>query len=54
LAGLRPTADQLAWAEQIVTATPNEAAGASALNGQMIDKPVLERARRILSQSAER
>lgn len=41
---LAPTAESIAWAERILKAE----GGASAIDGEMVDKPVIERARRIL------
>jgi citrate lyase subunit beta / citryl-CoA lyase len=47
-----PTSDEVAWATKVVAAA--EAAGGDpiALEGEMIDRPVLLKARRILSESA--
>lgn len=45
-AGFAPTADQVAWAEQVVALE----GGAAQLNGQMIDKPVVGRAKSILDR----
>lgn len=42
-----PTVEELAWAHKVVEAARN-APGAFALDGQMVDAPVLERARRLL------
>ncbi|MCD0451545.1 CoA ester lyase [Actinocorallia sp. API 0066] len=50
-AALRPTADEVRWAEAVVAAAAG--AGAIALDGQMIDKPVLDRARRLLRTEHE-
>jgi citrate lyase subunit beta/citryl-CoA lyase len=49
-----PTADQVAWAERVVDAYDEgvrDGRGAVALEGKMIDLPVVERARRLLAQS---
>lgn len=43
-AGLAPTADQVAWAEKVVSLEGS----ATALEGEMIDKPVVDRAKSIL------
>ncbi|WP_062996769.1 HpcH/HpaI aldolase/citrate lyase family protein [Nocardia mikamii] len=48
-AALRPSADEIRWATSVVEATTAE--GVAALNGQMIDKPVVDRAHRILLQA---
>ena len=45
-AGLAPTAEQVAWAERVVSLE----GGATALDGQMIDKPVVDRAKGILDR----
>ncbi|MGW5106093.1 HpcH/HpaI aldolase/citrate lyase family protein [Nocardia sp. NPDC004123] len=50
-AALRPTAEQIRWAQTIADATSSD--GVTAVNGQMIDKPVLDRAYRILQQAEE-
>jgi citrate lyase subunit beta/citryl-CoA lyase len=41
-----PTADEVKWAESII----GSGTGASQVDGQMIDRPVIERAQRILSR----
>jgi citrate lyase subunit beta/citryl-CoA lyase len=48
---LAPSADDLAWAQRVLAAA--EAAGGSAvqLDGRMVDKPVIERARRIVQRA---
>jgi citrate lyase subunit beta/citryl-CoA lyase len=48
---LAPAADELAWARRVLAAS--EAAGGAAvqLDGRMIDKPVIERARRIAQRA---
>ncbi|BBG01011.1 MULTISPECIES: HpcH/HpaI aldolase/citrate lyase family protein [Pseudonocardia] len=51
-AALRPTAEQLTWARAVV-----EAAGAGAvavLDGALVDKPVVDRARALLARAGER
>lgn len=50
-AGFGPTADELAWAARVVAADHEAAArglGAVVLDGRMVDRPVVERARRWL------
>ena len=44
---LAPTREQLDWARKIVSATRGN--GAFQLDGQMVDAPVIERARRLLA-----
>jgi len=48
---LAPGADELAWARRVLAAA--EAAGGAAvqLDGRMVDKPVIERARRIVQRA---
>lgn len=48
-AGFLPTSDQVEWARSIVEAT-NDADGASAIDGHMVDQPIRDRALRILTQ----
>lgn len=43
----RPDADEVEWAESVVSAV----GGASQIEGQMIDRPVIERAQRILARA---
>ncbi|MBE4717890.1 CoA ester lyase [Pseudarthrobacter sp. AB1] len=43
----RPGPDEVEWAESVVSA----AGGASQIEGQMIDRPVIERAQRILART---
>ncbi len=50
-AGLAPSADQLAWAQRIVATAADANGAAVAVDGKMVDRPVLERARRILQQA---
>ena len=42
-----PTSEEVAWAEEVVAAS--EARGAVQVQGAMVDRPVIERARRILA-----
>lgn len=48
---LAPTADELAWAERVLAAADSAAGAAVQLDGRMIDKPVIERARRIVQRA---
>ncbi len=48
-AALLPGPDELAWARRVVEAA--EGSGAVLLDGAMVDKPVVDRARRILAAS---
>ena len=49
-----PSEAEIAWAREITTAAGPKGTGASRGNGQMIDKPVIDRARRILARSPTR
>ena len=51
-AALRPGPDEIRWATSVVAATTAD--GVAVLNGQMIDKPVVDRAHRILAQAGQR
>lgn len=46
---LAPAAEEQAWAERVLAAAA-DAHGAVQLDGRMVDKPVIERARRILAR----
>lgn len=48
--GFAPTPDEIQWARRVLTAVADAAAGAVSLDGSMIDKPVVDRARRILDR----
>ena len=50
-AALAPTAVELAWAQRVQDAAA-QSHGAVQLDGRMVDKPVIERARRILARAA--
>ncbi|NKQ53933.1 CoA ester lyase [Amycolatopsis sp. K13G38] len=47
--GFAPTAEELEWARRVVGAGES----ASAVDGQMVDRPVVERARRLLAREAK-
>ncbi len=47
-AGFGPTAEELAWATRVVQAAASAGEGAFRLDGRMVDRPVLLRARRWL------
>ncbi len=49
LQGFAPTEQQLQWATQILAAGASDS-GAQRLQGQMVDRPVIERARQILQR----
>ena len=50
----QPEADAVAWAQRVLEAAERgerEGRGAVALDGEMIDAPIVDRARRILSDA---
>jgi citrate lyase subunit beta/citryl-CoA lyase len=51
LQGFAPTAQQLQWATNILAAAAT-GSGAKRLHGQMVDRPVIERASQILQLHA--
>jgi citrate lyase subunit beta/citryl-CoA lyase len=53
-AALAPTAEELAWAQRVLQAAGAAGAdsGAVLLEGRMIDRPIIERARRIAARAA--
>jgi citrate lyase subunit beta/citryl-CoA lyase len=50
-AGYGPTPDEITWARQIVAATAASESGALRAAGQMVDRPVIERALRIVAEA---
>lgn len=52
--GLAPTADELAWAAKVLAAADSQApdVGAFQVDGEMVDRPVLLRARRLAGRAA--
>lgn len=48
---LAPSAEELVWAQRVLTAADAAAGAAVQLDGRMIDKPVIERARRIVQRA---
>jgi citrate lyase subunit beta/citryl-CoA lyase len=49
-----PSADELGWARAVVDAAGSTLGGAGAVEGKMIDKPVLDRAQRVLRDASRR
>lgn len=47
----RPTDEQVAWAARIIEAAADSDAGVVAVDGHMLDRPIIERARRILERA---
>jgi len=52
-AAFRPTEEELAWAERIVAATAEAPGAAVAVDGRMVDRPVLLKAQAILAGAGE-
>ncbi len=50
-AAFAPSADERAWAERVVAAAAGAGGGAVAVDGRMVDRPVLLRARALLARS---
>jgi citrate lyase subunit beta/citryl-CoA lyase len=51
--GFSPSADEVEWARRVVIASEGSGErGAIAVDGKLVDKPVLDRARRLLAQHA--
>jgi citrate lyase subunit beta / citryl-CoA lyase len=48
-AAFRPTSDEVAWARRVIEASSG--GGAVRVDGRMVDRPVLERARRLVAQA---
>jgi len=48
---LAPSADELTWAERVLAAAEGASGAAVQLDGRMIDKPVIERARRTVQRA---
>ena len=51
-AAWRPAPDEVQWATRVLAAFEAGSGGAVALDGKMVDKPVVDRARRILADAA--
>jgi citrate lyase subunit beta/citryl-CoA lyase len=49
--GFVPTADELAWAQRVVTAAASADGAAVAVDGKMVDRPVLLQAERLLARA---
>lgn len=49
----RPSADELAWARRVVDAYERAQGGAVAIDGAMVDRPVVLRARAMLEQAGQ-
>lgn len=53
-AAYQPTQQEIEWAKRVLDAFKASAGAATALDGKMIDKPVMEHARRILAETDAR
>lgn len=51
LQGFAPSTEQIQWATRIIALAQEAGSGAQRVDGQMVDRPVIERARRILRWS---
>lgn len=51
-AGFAPAADEVAWAQRVLAAAADAGGAAIALDGKMVDKPVMLRAEAILREAA--
>ena len=52
-AAFRPTDEEIAWAQRVVAADAQAGGAAVAVEGKMVDRPVLLKAREILSAAAD-
>ena len=50
--GFAPSADELAWAQRVLAASAAAVGAAIAVDGKMVDKPVLLRAERLVAEAA--
>lgn len=50
--GFAPSADELAWAQRVLDAAAAAGGAAIAVDGKMVDKPVLLRAERLVAEAA--
>ena len=49
-AAFRPSANEVEWARRVLAAIEASGGGATTVDGKMIDKPVVDQARRVLSE----
>ena len=52
--GFRPSDQEIEWAKRVVAIFEESTRGVMAVNGQMVDKAILDRARALLSASCDR
>ena len=48
--GFRPSQDEVAWAERVLRAAETTSSGAIKVDGELIDRPVIERAKAVLER----
>jgi citrate lyase subunit beta/citryl-CoA lyase len=53
-AGLAPTAQEIVYARQVIAAAEQSKGSATVLDGQMIDRPIIDHARRIIDDAEGR
>jgi citrate lyase subunit beta/citryl-CoA lyase len=53
-AAFQPTPEELAWAQRVLAAFEASGGAATAVDGKMVDKPVVDRARRLTGEAAVR
>ena len=51
--GFAPSADELAWAREVLEASSAGGRGALTVRGKLVDQPVVERARRLRALSLQ-
>lgn len=49
--GFSPSQEEVAWAERVIQAAETTTSGAVCIDGEMIDRPVIERARAVLERA---
>lgn len=52
-AAFAPSAEELAWARQVMRELKVQALGVFSLDGKMVDQPIIERARRVIAIAGE-
>jgi len=48
--GFRPSPDEVAWAKRVLSAAETNSSGALKVDGELIDRPVIERAKAVLER----
>jgi citrate lyase subunit beta/citryl-CoA lyase len=53
-AGFSPTPDEVAWAKRVLAACENAGGrGAISVDGKLVDKPLIDKAQRLVAQGAQ-